>query len=436
MDQDYIQGLRDTLKVQEREHEPWTSGVVNLKGPESHLYYTRKDGSHHLLNMAAISEGDIQDLVDACSPAPFGRGAESVLDDTYRKALKLEDNLFAWRFNPDSGNFIAQLAHQLSPWAKFNKGFRAEVSKLNIYTQGGFFKVHQDTPRSDQMFGSLVFTLPTPHMGGNLVLRHRARSFNFDTPTLLGSATSPSVAYVAFYSDVEHEVLEVTTGARITITFNLYYDPSRAPPIVPSSRIPIPENDFTILLRQAFRDASFVRQYRYLGFGLEYQYPKDFTEDYYPGMEDLKGPDAFLFYALSDVGLRPSLRYLYDSSYGSWGDQFQLLLTYPLEGRDEDSCNDTQINYLLGNDDDGLIVWNAGESEETLREEGARAYRGDIEDNRARSINVEWVTPPTHNLVGVTPYKESGNEPLQEIYYYTVCIVVDVSSVPCPPVTV
>src|SRR6202042_3226946 len=31
---------------------------------------------------------------------------------------------------------------------------------------------------------------------------------------------SPSIAYIAFYSDVEHEVLKVTSGHRATITYN------------------------------------------------------------------------------------------------------------------------------------------------------------------------------------------------------------------------
>lgn len=86
------------------------------------------------INLGSISDDDIRALVDACEPAPFGRGPESVLDDSYRKALKLEESSFAWRFNPDPGNFIASLAQKLCPWERFEKGFRAEVTKLNVYS--------------------------------------------------------------------------------------------------------------------------------------------------------------------------------------------------------------------------------------------------------------------------------------------------------------
>ncbi|KAJ3554333.1 hypothetical protein NP233_g12442 [Leucocoprinus birnbaumii] len=429
MEHDYIQRLRDTLKDQERDHEPWTSGVVNLKGSESLLFYKCKDGTARVVDLAAISQADIDALVDACEPAPFGRGPESVLDDTYRKALKLDETLFAWRFNPDSGNFIAQLAQRLCPWDTLGKGFRAEATKLNIYSEGGFFKAHQDTPRSETMFGSLVFTFDTPHTGGNLVLRHRTRSLKFDAPSLLASEPSPSVAYVAFYSDVEHEVLKVTSGSRITITYNLYFDPSRAAPILPSQRFPLPENPFMALIKEVSEDASFTQKYKYLGFGLEYKYPSSCTEERYPRLHDLKGPDAFVFRALQDVGLVPRLHYLYESQEVTWGEQFDLLLTKPLDGREECSVEVDQMFWLLDEDPKAKIVWRKGESEETLIEQARRMFEGNIKENRDRSIHVEWVTEPTKNLAGHTHYEESGNEPIQEIYYYQVCIVVGVGDV-------
>ena len=38
---------------------------------------------------------------------------------------------------------------------------RAELYKLNVYSTGGHFKAHVDTPRSKEMFGSLVVFLPS-----------------------------------------------------------------------------------------------------------------------------------------------------------------------------------------------------------------------------------------------------------------------------------
>lgn len=75
------------------------------------------------------------------------------------------------------------------------------------------------------MLGSLVIVFPTPHQGGELILRHKSREWTFDANALMTSRSSPSLAYAAFYSDIEHEVLKVTYGHRITLTYNLYSSP-------------------------------------------------------------------------------------------------------------------------------------------------------------------------------------------------------------------
>jgi hypothetical protein len=77
--------------------------------------------------------------------------------------------------------------------------------------------VHVDTPRSELQFGSLVVCLPCEHEGGQLVVRHQGQEMTFDW-----SGTSRDINWAAFYSDCEHEVLEVTSGHRITLTYNLY----------------------------------------------------------------------------------------------------------------------------------------------------------------------------------------------------------------------
>jgi len=301
--------------------------------------------------------------------------------------------------------------------------------------QGGFFKAHQDSPRSDQMFGSLVFTLSTPHTGGNLVFHHRGNSFDFNTSSILKSAPSTSVAYVAFYSDIQHEVLEVTSGARITITYNLYYDSFREPPPVPDLRIPISENSFSNSLREACRDAAFIKECKYIGFGLEFEYPKSTTsENHYPYASDLKGVDAYLFHTLQDIELNPTLRYLYCSSTDAWGDTFDLLLSRPVDGRDNDSDGyddeRDELQFLIQSDKNALIVWKEGKSEETLDSAGERSYEDPdfIDDYRSRSVSVQWVTPPNRNLSGTSYYTEHGNEPIQEVYYFEVCIIADVSA--------
>ncbi|KAF9440409.1 hypothetical protein P691DRAFT_780089 [Macrolepiota fuliginosa MF-IS2] len=440
---DTIQKLRQILASQEKYHEPWASGVVTLSGSESTLFFKCRDNTARYIKFPSVNDADIMALLDACDPATFGRGPENVLDETYRKAWKLDEGDFSWCFNPDSGKFVGRLAQGLCPWDPMNKGIRAEPYKLNVYGQGGFFKNHKDTPHAENMFGSLVFVLPIEHQGGNLLLRHRDREFKFDAPGLLKDSPPLSAAYVAFYSDVEHEVLEVTSGHRITITFNLYYDPFRTAPVLPEAKLKIPENPFTTVLRDYFRDAAFIRNHNYLGFGLEYAYPKRADEyDTWKHLPCLKGPDAFLYSMLSDLGLKPSLRYLYRSEYGEC--DIWVMLTKVQPGRDNDEASyNTELRYLLNKGSDAHIVWFDGSegegdpdgSKSKVKEDHPwmRVYAKDKKYYDSKTISVDWVTQPSSNLTGRTEWVELGNEPAQEIYYYYVCIIVDVNQVPCPP---
>jgi hypothetical protein len=54
--------------------------------------------------------------------------------------------------------------------------------------------------------------------GGELHVRHEGREIVYDW-----SKDPAAIQWAAFYSDCEHEVLPVTSGYRVTITYNLYF---------------------------------------------------------------------------------------------------------------------------------------------------------------------------------------------------------------------
>ncbi len=92
---------------------------------------------------------------------------------------------------------------------------------MQVYSgPSGKFKSHVDTPRSPDQFGSLVVCLPLGHQGGALEVRHKEKTVVFDWSKAKGD--KDFVHWAAFYSDCEHEVLEVTQGHRLTLTYNLY----------------------------------------------------------------------------------------------------------------------------------------------------------------------------------------------------------------------
>ena len=59
----------------------------------------------------------------------------------------------------------------------------------------------------------------TSNSGGALRVSHRKETVDFSW----GQTSHQSVQWAAFYGDCQHEVLEVTKGQRITLTYNLYY---------------------------------------------------------------------------------------------------------------------------------------------------------------------------------------------------------------------
>ena len=56
-------------------------------------------------------------------------------------------------------------------------------------------------------------------------MRRKGEEWSFDAAKAFAECKEGShVAYVALYSDVEHEVSTVTSGYRVTVTYNLYFD--------------------------------------------------------------------------------------------------------------------------------------------------------------------------------------------------------------------
>ena len=114
---------------------------------------------------------------------------------------------------------------------------------------------------------------PTPYKGGELVLSHEGHEWKIDARVLTASQPPPSLAYVAFYSDIEHEVLKVTTG-HVTVTYNLYLvDPSwkeaGAPAITRNGQN---ASNFQGTLLELLKIPEFLPEGGILGFGLTSYY--------------------------------------------------------------------------------------------------------------------------------------------------------------------
>ncbi|KAF7942290.1 hypothetical protein EAE99_000340 [Botrytis elliptica] len=247
-------------------------------------------------------------LLQTCVPASFGLGGNDVLDETYRKAGKLDRSQFSTDFHPhDYGilDIIAQTLLQDVFQKDFlrnrrdHRGVLAELYKLNIYSgPSGKFKAHVDTPRGTRQFGSLVVCLPYSHQGGQLRVTHRGSNTFFDWGN-----KSDSIQWAAFYSDCEHEVHEVTSGHRVTLTYNLYISqqigiPLQKNPVADPTLSPLYE-----VARNVLDQPGFMKRGGVIGFYCDHLYAhtqKD-ADDIMPYA--LKGIDMIIFNTFQSLGL-------------------------------------------------------------------------------------------------------------------------------------
>ncbi|KAH6719680.1 hypothetical protein BKA61DRAFT_707506 [Leptodontidium sp. MPI-SDFR-AT-0119] len=251
-------------------------------------------------------------LLHACKPATFGFNGGDVLDETYRKAGKLDAENFSTNFHPADLGILDAVQQVLLPGLSVgvgreeHRGVRAELYKLNVYSgPSGMFQKHVDTPRGATQFGS-----------GQLLISHEGHVSIFDWSTANSSSSTKyenEIQWCAFYSDCEHEVLPVTTGHRVTLTYNLYVSEQvggilqRSPSADPSL-YPLFEG-----AKKMLEIPGFMSKGGTLGFYCAHQYAhtRKVTDQLMPYA--LKGIDAVLFAVFSSLGVKVHVRPVLDN---------------------------------------------------------------------------------------------------------------------------
>ena len=155
-------------------------------------------------------------LIAAAERAPYGRGADTLVDTSVRRTWQIGVDRVRIRgrhWPAMLDGIVERAAMGLGAGA----GVEAELYKLLVYDEGSFFLEHRDTEKSPGMFGTLIVALPSLHAGGELVIRHHGREARLD----LRCADVSEVAWAAFYADCEHEVLPIDSGCRLVLVYNL-----------------------------------------------------------------------------------------------------------------------------------------------------------------------------------------------------------------------
>jgi hypothetical protein len=80
-----------------------------------------------------VKTASLQRLVNATQPASFGFKGKDVVDESYRKATKLEPSAFATNFCPYKVGIIDTIGQTLLPLPNYrSQGICAELYKLNV----------------------------------------------------------------------------------------------------------------------------------------------------------------------------------------------------------------------------------------------------------------------------------------------------------------
>jgi hypothetical protein len=81
----------------------------------------------------APSQHEVESLAKACQPATFGINQKDVLDETYRKAGKLDLTDFGINFDIHNSGLLESVRSSLFQSEDEERPIRAELYKLNVY---------------------------------------------------------------------------------------------------------------------------------------------------------------------------------------------------------------------------------------------------------------------------------------------------------------
>jgi 2OG-Fe(II) oxygenase superfamily len=168
-------------------------------------------------------------LIAVAEPAPYGRGEETLVDVTVRRAWQIAAHRVRFTGRHWAKTFEGILA-RAADGLGVSEPVTAELYKLLVYEVGGFFVPHRDTEKTSGMFATLVIALPSDHTGGGLRIRHKDCEVTLDCKI----SDPAEAAFAAFYADCRHEVLPVTAGYRLTLIYNLARQHSGKKPEPPS----------------------------------------------------------------------------------------------------------------------------------------------------------------------------------------------------------
>jgi hypothetical protein len=225
-------------------------------------------GSLSSLSLASPPRFKVAELFDV-----LGRGVRLILSlvafslSSIRSAKQLQAEAFSVNIEPDG----TQL-----------KGI---LQKIQVALQ-----LQTDTPRGEDMIGTLLLCLPSLFRGGDLAVemgKENIKFFGQSGTRTKGSghsswwldyskkkANHKKIPWCAFFADTDHEIDEVTAGVRVTLAYlRRRKDGASASPLIPRT---LGDTEQTVALVMALRemvaDDQFLADGGNIGFPCEHLY--------------------------------------------------------------------------------------------------------------------------------------------------------------------
>jgi hypothetical protein len=152
--------------------------------------------------------------------SPFGKGEETVMDETYRRGKEIPAGKI--EIADEAKWLVNDIQKEVSAAMFVRRKVQLKLYKLVVYTDGGHFDFHMDSTHSDNHHATVLLALNTSWTGGDLVLKRNGVEMRFGMhPNDMNDGHPPLLQMVAFYTDTEHKVEKVTEGVRIVLQYDV-----------------------------------------------------------------------------------------------------------------------------------------------------------------------------------------------------------------------
>ncbi|KAI6164155.1 hypothetical protein EDD17DRAFT_1872406 [Pisolithus thermaeus] len=185
---------------------PYCSGTYPVSPEQLTLFYGSDGSNVNRIDPAKATPQELDKLEAAFQPATFGVNNENIYSESYHKAEKMD---------PDLLDLVSQ---ELLEGDDEDRGFKLELHKLNVYGSSSASLSLQSSSNDTAQVHSLSF-FPTPHEGGEFILRENEQEWVVDLAKSISESQRPRCVALTYNS---YFIMEIDVPVPIMSTLALY----------------------------------------------------------------------------------------------------------------------------------------------------------------------------------------------------------------------